>query len=285
MGIVELRQIHKTYPPAPAALRWLRRGLYGRSDRDRPRPALNGVDLDLAEGTILGLLGPRGAGKSTLQRIVAGLLAPTTGQARVCGLDPQQDRRKLQGRIGLLQRHRRLLRPNLSGLENMRLHISLHAPKVGASGPLARRLLAEVGLDEVADRPCREYGPDMRQRLAVARALISDPDVLIMDEATGGLDPDHRSHFYGFLLDHVRSRGCAVLYATHDLNEAQFLCHQVALMDRGLIVARGSYFEVQAAASEVFSQHIAEPDDEPRLLYPGRASSRDVQRITQAQPW
>ena len=276
-----------TFPKDWAVLRWIRRALLDPPGRSRDVHALKAVDLTIEQGVILGLLGPKGAGKSTLLRLVAGVLTPTQGQVRAHGLDPVADKARLSGRTGYLMRQRRSFSRTLSGEDNLRFFAGLHGMSHKEGAGRARELIDAVGLTPIGDTPVRNYSADMRQRLSVARALLSDPELLIMDEATSGLDPDQRSNFYGFLLDHTRLRGCTVLYATHDLNEAQFLCHQVALMDQGSLVAKGSYLDVQKTAVEIFARagEDAEAASQATSLYPGQIEDRSVDRITQEGRW
>lgn len=285
MAFIELEQIHQTYAPVWAPLRLVQRIFYQQEARRAPVEALRGVDLSISAGTITGLLGPPGSGKSTLLRIVAGLLHPTQGRIRVDGLDPFDPKRPLRGRVGVLMRQARLFRPTLTGEENLRFHVSLHSPPVGQTGAIARRRLNQVGLGGVENVLYQDYTPDMRQRLAVARMLLGDPDLLIMDEATAGLDPVGQSHFYGFLLDHVRRTGCTVLYATHDLNEAQFLCSEVALMKKGRVVAHGPYLDLQREAMAIFTTGPVGEVEEDDSAYPGAVDERTLDRVHQAQRW
>lgn len=285
MAFIELEQIHQTYAPVWAPLRLMQRIFYQQDARRTPVEALKGVDLSISAGTITGLLGPPGSGKSTLLRIVAGLLRPTRGHIRIDGLDPFDSGRPLRGRVGVMMRQAHLFRPTLTGEENLRFHVSLHSPPVGQTGAITRRHLHDVGLDGVENVLYQDYTPDMRQRLAVARMLLGDPDLLIMDEATAGLDPVGQSHFYGFLLDHVRRKGCTVLYATHDLNEAQFLCNEVAIMKSGRVVAHGPYLDLQREAMAAFHTEPLVDHEDDASAYPGTVDERTLDRVHQAQRW
>ena len=277
MAVIELTNVHKTYPPMWGPLAW-GIGVLFREHRDtQPAAALRGVDLRVQRGTLLGLLGPSGSGKSTLLRIVAGLLSPSDGDVCVLGLNPLSQRGALLGQIGYVIRNGRSFYGHLSGYENLRFFAGLHGIPQPSRHHLILGLLRDLGLESVANQPQRSWSAGMTQRLAVARALLTSPSVLIMDEPTNGLDPDERSDFYGFLLDHIEQHDVTVLYATHDLNEAQFLCARIALMDRGQVVAQGNYFDVQRPARAIFKRPAPPP---PASVDPGLAEYRKARFST-----
>jgi ABC-2 type transport system ATP-binding protein len=242
---------------------------------------LRGVNLTVERGVILGLLGPSGAGKTTLLRLLAGLLEPTRGEVRVAGHQPAGNAGHARD-VGCVIRNFSSFRPRLTGRENLLFFTALFGMSANAGTRRCDDLLADTGLTAVADRRYSSYTDGMRQRLFMARALIPDPEVLVLDEPTGGLSPTERSDFYGFLVDHIRERGCTVLYATHDLNEAQFLCDEVALLDRGKIVAQGSYLGVRADAARVFARTQlagAAP------TYPGVVAARELAGRARRDRW
>jgi ABC-2 type transport system ATP-binding protein len=282
-AFVQVKDVHQTYPVTWSLLRWMRQVVYQRERRGRPQDSLQGVNLEVEAGVILGLVGPASSGKSTLLRVVAGLLQPTRGEVRIGGEDLFTRRARLASRIGYVVREARSFRAALSPRQNL----IFFAGMAGLQGHIGARRVEELvegfGLVDVAELPCRLLSEGTLRRLSVARALLTNPELLVMDEETAGLDPIHRSEFYGFLLDHVRQTGCTVLYATHNLNEAQFLCHQVALMDQGRVIAQGRYLEVSEAASALFTGRADEPGARASL-YPQQTDLRQTRR-RQSERW
>lgn len=282
-AFVQVKELHQTYPVPWAVVRWLRQVIYQRERRNQPQHSLQGVDLEVERGCILGLLGPADSGKSTLLRVVAGMVQPTSGQVLIDGLDPFLQRDRVAHRVGYVVRQMESFRASLSPQQNLSFYAGMLGLQGQAGQARVRDLLEMFALDAVATSPCRSLSEGTLQRLAVARALLTDPDLLVMDEATTGLDPIHRSEFYGFLLDHVRRRRCTVLYATHNLNEAQFLCHRVALMDKGRVVAQGRYLEVSEAAAQIFGGASGREED-THTLYPSQTDLRQTRR-RQRERW
>jgi heme exporter protein A len=176
------------------------------------RVALTGVSVQVREGQTLVVLGPNGAGKTTLLRVLAGLLRPHGGKARVLGAELPRERWKVPGRVGYLG-HEPLLYRELSGRENLRYHARLH----GVNGDRVEELLAATGMEPRADEPLRELSAGMVQRLAAARAVLHDPPLLLLDEPHSNLDPAAAE-----LLEPLigRSSGRTRVLVTHDVEGA-----------------------------------------------------------------
>src|SRR5712692_12071080 len=209
-----------------------------RDQRDRFR-AVDGIDLVVEPGEIFGLLGPNGAGKTTTMKMLATLLIPTSGTIRVLGIDPLDRPREVRARLGAMLSGERSLYWKLTGRENLEYFAALyHVPPHEMKTRIAN-VLAAVKLTDRADDYVERYSTGMRQRLALARALLPDPPLVILDEPTVGLDPQSARD----LRDRVRelkAQGRTVLLTTHYMEEADQLCDRVAIIDHGKIVALDS---------------------------------------------
>lgn len=208
-------------------------------------PALRGVDLRVRPSEIFGLLGPNGAGKTTLVKILSCLVLPDGGRAVVGGEDVQHENR-VKPRIGLVHSDERSFYWRLSGRENLRFFARLYdVPGRRMEGRIGE-LLAKVDLVEAADRRFSDYSSGMKQRLAIARALLHDPPILLMDEPTRSLDPAASLAIRELILDELRGRdGKTILLATHNLREAEVLCDRLAILVQGTVRQVGSVPEVR----------------------------------------
>jgi ABC-2 type transport system ATP-binding protein len=226
---VSVEHLGKTFHP-PGGTRDL---LRGRLFRD-PIHALTDVSFTVAPGEIVCMMGPNGAGKSTLARILGGLLAPTTGRATVAGHDAGAGASALRRTVSFVVGDERSFHYAVSGRENLRYFAALHGLAAAAGARRADELLARVGLDEAADRRYREYSRGMRQRLAVARGLLGEPTVLLLDEPTLGLDPIGARDLRKFLRDDViRGAGRTAVVCSNDPGEARALADRVLFLEAG----------------------------------------------------
>ena len=205
--------------------------------------ALAGVDLDLRRGTVLGLLGPNGAGKTTIVRILATLLKPDAGTARVVGLDVVQDAARLRERIGLAGQYA-AVDENLTGLENLTMVGRLYGMKRSQAKARGLELLDRFQLDEAANRPVKTYSGGMRRRLDLADALVANPPVLFLDEPTTGLDPRGRLNLWE-TIERLVAEGSTVLLTTQYLDEADRLANTIAVIDHGKLIAEGTSDELK----------------------------------------
>jgi heme exporter protein A len=221
------------------------RGVTKVFDRQR---ALAGVDLELRAGRMCALLGPNGAGKSTLLGILSTLTRPTSGEVRYGELTHDVAARKLRGAIGLVA-HESFLYADLTARENLRFWEGLYGVRGRAQG-----LLARVGLEHAADRPVRTYSRGMQQRLALARALVSDPRLVLLDEPFTGLDKSGVEALREILRE-LRASGAILLLVTHDFQAAAGLCDQVIILRRGKVALDEARGDPYRDLSEVYSAH------------------------------
>jgi ABC-2 type transport system ATP-binding protein len=205
--------------------------------------AVDGLTLHVQAGEIFGFLGHNGAGKTTTVRLLNGVLEPTTGKAIVLGLDPQRDGPSLRARTGVLT-ETPSLDERLTARDNLSIYAELYdVPRTEAAGRV-NSLLSEFELAERADDKVGGYSKGMKQRLALARALLHRPEVLFLDEPTAALDPVAARHVHTLVEILARREGCTVFLCTHNLVEAQKLCDRVAVMEQGRLVALGTPSEL-----------------------------------------
>ncbi|MEE8373735.1 MAG: ABC transporter ATP-binding protein [Dehalococcoidia bacterium] len=212
--------------------------------------ALKGVDLSVERGIIFGLLGPNGAGKTTLIRILATLLTPTTGTATVGGHDVVKGAGEVRKLIGLILGGDRGLYWRLTGPENLRYSAALNHLDPDAAKKRIVELLEVVGLADAGKRPVEQYSRGMRQRLHIARGLLSDPEIIFMDEPTIGLDP-MGSQDIRRMVPELARQGKTVFLTTHYMLEADELCSRLAIINNGAIVAMGRPSEIKRKFSRI----------------------------------
>src|SRR5438309_5089335 len=200
--------------------------------------AVDGIDFDVLRGEAFGFLGPNGAGKSSTMRMIGCVSPPTAGTLRILDLDPVADGPQIRGRLGVV--------PQQDTLDNeltVRENLIIYGRYFGLSRSEVReradRLLAFVQLDERASSKVEPLSGGMKRRLTIARSLVNDPDVLLLDEPTTGLDPQAR-HTVWDRLFRLKQRGVTLILTTHYMDEAEQLCDRLVVMDRGKIAAEGS---------------------------------------------
>jgi len=203
--------------------------------RFRTVQAVDDVSLEVAPGEVVALVGANGAGKSTLMRILGTTVIADEGEARIAGLEVGENPKAARRATGLLLADERSWYWRLTGRQNLQFFAALHGLARSGTKDRATDLLEECGLAGAADRRFYEYSSGMRLRLSLARALISEPAALLLDEPTRSLDPVATQHFHDQLEALVDSRRTAVLLATHDLYEASAIAGRALLMRRGCV--------------------------------------------------
>src|ERR1700677_4244656 len=233
----------------------------GLTKRFGARAALDGIDLRVPRGSAFGFLGPNGAGKTTIIRTLLGLTAANAGTMEVLGYPVPRERAQALRRVGAIVEEPRF-HPNLTGRENLRLVAAVRGPETRARIEPA---LARVGLADRAQNKVKSYSMGMRQRLGVARCLLADPLLLILDEPTNGLDPGGIQEFREMIRAMVEPEGRTVFISSHLLDEVEKTCDAAAIVDRGKIVTQGALADL-AAGGGARHELIVSVDDAERAL-------------------
>jgi ABC-2 type transport system ATP-binding protein len=226
----------------------------GLTKRFGDRTAIDGVDLDVPAGVCFGFLGPNGAGKTTLIRLMLGLARPNAGRVLIEGVDVAKDARTALRNVGAIVEEPRF-HPHLTGVENLQVHAALIDPASVARIPAA---LERVGLEGRGDDKVKGYSMGMRQRLGVARAMLGEPQLLVLDEPTNGLDAEGMAEFRDRIRTLVEQEGRTVFLSSHLLDEMQKLCDVVAIVERGRVVRQTT---VDALLGEAGLALIVDCDD------------------------
>lgn len=222
--------------------------------------AINDLSLHVNTGEIFGFLGHNGAGKTTTVRLLNGLLAPTSGQARVLGLDPMRDGPTLRRSTGVLTEM-----PSLDNRLSAQENLAIYAAMYGLAKSVARtridQLLSIFGLEERSQDRVGGFSKGMKQRLALARALVHQPDLIFLDEPASGLDPVVTRQLHELILHLSRNEGKTIFLCTHNLAEAQKLCQRVAVLQHGHLLALGTPSELaRSIVAEIRLKIELEPE-------------------------
>jgi ABC-2 type transport system ATP-binding protein len=244
--MIEVRGLRKSY-------RSRRRG------KDAAVDAVRGVDFSVQRGEIFGFLGPNGAGKSTTLRMLATLLRPDGGDAKIAGVDLLSDPGEVRRRIGFVMQTSGTYDQS-TGRRDLILEARMYGLPKAEAKTLADGVIKAFQLDEFVDRPIKTYSGGQRRRLDVALGVIHSPQVIFLDEPTAGLDPPSRARMWQEVRK-LRDEGMTIFLTTHYLDEADTLCDRISIIDNGLIVAEGTPAELKREISgDVVIVDLAGPD-------------------------
>jgi ABC-2 type transport system ATP-binding protein len=219
--------------------------LHGVSRRFGDFTAVDEVSFTVGDGEIVGLLGHNGAGKTTLIRVINGLLPPDEGHVRVRGLDPVADGAEVRRSTGVLTEYP-ALDEFLTTRENLEVYAAINSLDPTVAGVRIDELLHRLGLWQKRDEPARELSAGLKQRVALARGMVHDPTLLLLDEPTTNMDPVAAKGVRDLIIESVRERGRTVLLSTHNLAEAEDLCDRVAILRDGRLLTIGSPSELRS---------------------------------------
>ncbi|HEX6143712.1 MAG TPA: ABC transporter ATP-binding protein [Geminicoccaceae bacterium] len=277
------------YGAPPLAIEVLAlRKTYAGNRRQAPKEALRAVDHEVPRGSVFGLLGPNGAGKSTLINILAGLVIKTGGTARIWGFDIDVNPRRARRMIGIVPQELNI-DPFFTPRESLEIQAGLYG--VPRSERRTDEILAAVGLSDRADGYARTLSGGMRRRLLVAKALIHEPPVVVLDEPTAGVDVELRRSLWTYMRG-LNAQGVTVVLTTHYLEEAEAMCDRIAIIDQGRVVASDdknalmrrldekelhvTFTEPLAAVPETLAGHDARIDQDGALVIRYRPSRTRV---------
>ena len=250
-AVVEIESLRKEFP------------VKSKKNGDSPIfVAVDNVSCRIEQGEVFGLLGPNGAGKTTTIKMISTLLRPTSGSIRAAGVDVIQHPTKALRHIGTVLAGERSVYWKLTGRENLQYFAALY----GIPGKLAKErinhLLSRFALDKRADENVEKYSTGMRQRISLAKTLLAEPEILILDEPTAGLDPQSARNLREIILE-IKAEGRTVLLTTHYMEEADQLCDRIAIIDHGKIIALDTPVELKRLLEEktLFSIELQEWND------------------------
>jgi len=236
MNAIEVKNVTKVYPAVKGY-----KELLLHPFRKKGTTALRGIDLEIRSGQCFCLMGPNGAGKTTLIKILSTLVLPDEGKAFVSGYDLVKETDEVKKHIGFALSEERSFYWRLTGLQNLDFFAALNNIPLSQRRKKVQEVIHLVGLEKAVERRFNTFSTGMRQMMAIARALLTDPDILFVDEPTRSLDPVAAQNIRIFLREEmVDNHGKTVFWATHDLSEAAAFAHTIAIIAEGQIKAEGS---------------------------------------------
>lgn len=218
--------------------------------------ALTGIDLSVGEGEFLTIFGPNGAGKTTLLRILSSLTKPTKGKVLIAGHDIRKEPQEIRKSVGFIS-HQPFLYESLSAFENIRFFASMYG--ISNAGQKAAEVIIKVGLQNRTHDLVRTFSSGMKQRLAVARAIVHDPKILLLDEPYSGLD-QHGTRIFNEMLKLLKTQKRTILMTTHNISEGFELSDKVAILSNGMFVFEGLTNELEDAKfTDIYFEKVVKP--------------------------
>lgn len=245
--------------------------------------AVKEVDFSMQEGEVFGLLGPNGAGKSTTISMLTCLFPPTKGSMKIFGHDVVKDADKVKKLIGVVPQDIALY-PTLSARDNLRFFGEMYGLKGRDLTNRTETVLAYVAMTERAKDAIKTYSGGMKRRINMAAGLIHSPKILFLDEPTVGVDPQSRNHIFESVERLNKEQGMAILYTTHYMEEAERLCHRVAIIDRGQVIAMDTPKNlIGILGGGIIRVGLAREDEELRQAVEGLSEVRAASFVTKAE--
>jgi ABC-2 type transport system ATP-binding protein len=239
---IEVERLSMRYPKRTGFLEWARHPI-----RREHVQALDGVTFTVPRGALFGFLGPNGAGKTTLIKILTTLVLPSAGSARVAGLDVGRDSGSVKRRIGVVMSDERSFYWRLTGRQNLQFFAVLQGLSAAAAARRIAELFEVLGMPEKIDARFSDYSSGMKQKLAIARGLLANPEILFFDEPTRSLDPISAAQVRAFVRERlVQGLRKTVFLTTHNLHEAEEISDLVGIINKGRILATGTIAEISA---------------------------------------
>lgn len=226
--------------------------------------AVDKAGFEVREGEVFGLLGPNGAGKSTLISMITSLLTPDSGEIRINGADLNQRGSGTKKLLGLVPQEIALY-PTLTAMENLKFWGRMYGLKGNLLRERTEEALETAGLKDRAGERIEKYSGGMKRRINIAAALLHHPRILIMDEPTVGIDPQSRNHILETVLK-LNSGGMTVIYTSHYMEEVEYLCSRIAIMDHGKVIAEGSKEELRKLIGDMDTINIALGNADERIV-------------------
>lgn len=238
---IETYDLTKRYPAT-----WGYKDLIFLSFTKKEVTAIRYLNIQIKKGELVGLLGPNGDGKTTQIKILCTLVLPSSGKAFIHGYEVEKDEREIKKIVGLCINDERSFYWRLTGRQNLKFFARLNNISGKESEERVKRLLEFVGLAHEADRMFKNYSTGMRQKLAIARGLLTNPEIIFMDESTNGLDPATAQKLIHFIREKLVEEGHkTVVFASHNLHEVEILCDRIVVIDKGEVRITGSIEEIK----------------------------------------